>query len=83
MVDLVSIAVFGFAAVAGCCFVIALQRFRLAFNAYIDNINRLDGPYKVSIKDTSWPSTIGAMIALVVVTVLVSLSGAIYAAVGR
>ena len=70
--------VFAFAAVAAACFVIALQRFKLAFNGYIDNLNRLDGEYKVTIKNSCWPSTLSAMTALVVAALAVSIIGAVY-----
>jgi|SRR5579871_542170 len=73
----IAAAVFVFSAVASACFMIALIRFRLAFNAYIDNINKLDGPLKVSIQ-SKWPSTINAMIFLLLAGFVISLLGSIY-----
>jgi hypothetical protein len=77
---IVACGVFGFAAVAAACFIIALQRFRLAFNGYIDNLNRLDGDYKVTLKASCWPSTISAIMILVLAALGVSIVGGVYAA---
>jgi len=76
---LVSTGVFVFAAIAASCFTIALQRFRLAFNAYLDNLNKLDGKYKVTLKHSCLPSTLSAMVFLVIAAAAVSLAGAVYA----
>lgn len=46
----ISSTIFAFAAVASVCFVNVMQRFRMAFNSYIDNLNQMDGDMKVSIK---------------------------------
>lgn len=54
----VSCVVFAFAMVTSACFVNVMQRFRGAFNAYIDNLNVMDGDMKVSTKPTGLPSTI-------------------------
>ena len=75
----ISIGVFGFAAVASLCFIVTLRRFRLAFNEYLDNINRFDRSYKVSIKSSRWPSAITAMTFLIGTAFIVSLAGTIYA----
>jgi hypothetical protein len=54
-------AVFAFAAIASVCFVNVMQRFRMAFDSYINNLNRMDGDMKVSIKPSRLPSTIFAV----------------------
>lgn len=72
-------SVFLFSAIAAGCFIIALQRFQLAFSAYIDNLNRFDGDFKVTLKSSSWPSTISAMTGLVVTAFIISILGALYA----
>ncbi|MDC6668579.1 hypothetical protein OEZ84_28000, partial [Leclercia adecarboxylata] len=54
----ISCAIFAFAAVASVCFVNVMQRFRMAFNSYIDNLNQMDGEMKVSIRPSHLPSTI-------------------------
>src|SRR5437870_1650113 len=69
-------AVFIFAGAACVCFIIALQRFRLAFSAYIDNLNKMDGAMKVTIRDSQWPSTVAVMTWLVGVAGVMSFAGA-------
>jgi hypothetical protein len=54
---LVSCAVFAFSAIASVCFVNIMARFREAFNAYISNLNVMDGNMKVTIKPSPTPST--------------------------
>lgn len=76
----VSCAVFAFAAVAGIAFVNVMQRFRMAFNAYIQNLNALDGDLKVSIHKTGGPSTISTVQILLWTSVVVSLAGFAYVA---
>ncbi|MDE2182520.1 MAG: hypothetical protein KGJ78_05810 [Alphaproteobacteria bacterium] len=76
----ISCAVFAFAAVASICFVNVMQRFRMAFNSYIDNLNTMDGDMKVSIKPSCLPSTIVTVELLLWAAALVSLLGVFYAA---
>jgi hypothetical protein len=76
----VSCAVFAFAAVAGISFVNVMQRFRIAFNAYIENLNTLDGDLKVSIQKSGGPSTILTVQLLLWTSVAVSLAGLVYVA---
>ncbi len=47
-----------FAACLAVVFILVMHRFRLAFNAYIDNINEMDGDHKISLKHSKAPSTI-------------------------
>lgn len=56
--QLTSVAVFLFAAVVCLSAVLILRRFGLAFNGYIDNLNRLDGEYRVTIRGSRVPSTV-------------------------
>jgi len=46
----VSAVVLVFAALLSVIFVLVVERFRLAFNGYIDNINKMDGEMKVTLK---------------------------------
>ena len=46
----VSAVVLAFAALLSVIFALVVERFRLAFNGYIDNINKMDGAMNVSIK---------------------------------
>jgi hypothetical protein len=77
----ISAGVFLFTAFSGGCFIIALKRFSLAFSRYIDNINKMDGDMKVTLRDSAWPSTISVMMALIIVTIVISLGGVLYAVV--
>lgn len=45
----VSAVVTAFAAVLSVVFALVVERFRLAFNGYINNINKMDGRMKVTI----------------------------------
>lgn len=74
----ISGAVFLFAAVASLCFVIVMERFRVAFVAYIDNLNRMDGDMKVTIRSSCLPSTIKTVQFLLFLASLLSLAGLIY-----
>jgi hypothetical protein len=76
---LVAFTVFAFCAIASVCFVNVMQRFRLAFNGYINNLNKLDGDMKVSI-ESSLPSTIGTIQLLLWTAAVVSVGGSIYSA---
>jgi hypothetical protein len=76
----VSCGVFAFSAITSTCFVNVMQRFRSAFNAYIENLNKMDGEMKVSIKPSHLPSTIATVQFLLWVAFLISLAGAIYVA---
>jgi hypothetical protein len=77
---LVSATVFGFAMVASVCFVIVLERFRAAFSGYIDNLNKMDGAMKVSIRSSCLPSTIKTIQFLLWLAGVISLCGMGYVA---
>lgn len=73
--------VFAFALVASLCFINVMQRFRMAFNAYITNLNKMDKDMAVTTKPNSFPpSTISTVQIMLAAAALVSLAGAIYAA---
>jgi hypothetical protein len=76
----IACAVFAFAAIGSICFVNIMQRFRLAFNSYIDNLNQMDGDMKVSTKPSCFPSTIVTIQLLLWAAALVSVLGIFYAA---
>lgn len=71
----ISAALFLFAAVASLCFVIVMERFRAAFVGYIDNLNRMDGAMKVSIRSSCLPSTIKTVQFLLLLASILSLAG--------
>ena len=71
-------AVFLFAAVASLCFVIVMERFRAAFVGYIDNLNRMDGAMKVTIRPSCLPSTIKTVQFLLLLASILSFGGLVY-----
>jgi hypothetical protein len=78
---LVAAVVFVFSGAVSAASAVAVYKFRLAFNGYLDRINMFEGPLKVTIKDDrSWiPSTARAMAWLMYLAVAMSLGGAVYA----
>lgn len=77
----IACVVFAFALVASLCFVNVMQRFRVAFNAYITNLNKMDKDMAVTTKPTSFaPSTISTVQIMLASAALVSLAGVVYAA---
>ena len=74
----ISCAIFVFATIASVCFVNVMQRFRMAFNSYIDNLNKMDGDMKVSIKPSRLPSTIVTVQLLLWAAAVVSALGVLY-----
>jgi hypothetical protein len=75
----VACVVFAFCAVASVCFVNMMQRFRLAFNGYINNLNKMDGDMRVSTQSSYFPSTVTTIQLLLWIAAIVSVTGAIYA----
>lgn len=75
---LIACAVFAFAAIASVCFVIVMERFRAAFNAYIDNLNKMDGDLKVTIRSSRLPSTIKTVQLLLWAASIISVGGIVY-----
>lgn len=49
-----------------------MERFGAAFNGYIDNLNILDGNYKVSIKKARWRSSKKVIMFLLICAFLLS-----------
>lgn len=78
----IACGVFAFCAVASLCFMNVMQRFKMAFNGYINNLNKMDGPMRVSIKPSCYPSTIKTIQFLLFTAGVISLAGTIYAARG-
>jgi len=76
----VACAVFAFAGISSVCFVNVMQRFRSAFSAYIDNLNKMDGDMKVTIRPSRTPSTIRTVQFLLWAAAAISLLGIFYAA---
>jgi hypothetical protein len=74
----ISGAIFLFAAIVSLCFVIVMERFRAAFVGYIDNLNKLDGAMKVTIRPSCLPSTIKTVQFLLLLASLLSFGGLAY-----
>lgn len=70
--------VFAFAAVASVCFVNVMRRFRLAFNGYIGNLNKMDGDMRVTMQGATRYSTIRMIQFLLWSAAVVSLLGIVY-----
>lgn len=70
---------FVFSAVASLCFINVMERFSLAFTGYIDNLNKMDGPMKVTIRSSCLPSTVKTIQFLLLAAAATSIAGAIYA----
>ena len=67
-----------FAACLAVVFIFVMHRFRLAFNAYIDNINEMDGDYKVSLKHPKAPSTIALIQSSLIIACVLSIGSGVY-----
>jgi len=74
----ISAIVFGFAALCCVAFFLMMERFGAAFNGYIDNLNRLDGKYQVTIKQARWRSSKRVIMGLLVCAFVLSLSAFFY-----
>lgn len=68
---LVSTFVFSFTAILSVVFILMMHRFGLAFSAYINNLNLLDGEFSISIKHSSCPSSIKLVqLSLVIASII-------------
>jgi len=74
----ISSIVFLFAALCCTAFLLMMDRFGAAFNAYIDNLNILDGKYKVSIKKARWRSSKKVIMTLLLCALLLSSAAFVY-----
>jgi len=76
----IAATVFAFTAIASVCFVVIMSRFKAAFNGYIDNLNKMDGDMKVTIRSSWLPSTIKTIQFLLWVACIISVAGVAYVA---
>ncbi|PDS69872.1 hypothetical protein [Rhizobium phaseoli] len=74
----IAAGIFLFCVILSISFVHIMERFGNAFNGYLDNLNKLDGEYKVSLKPSRLPSTVKTIQLLLYVSALISLIGAAY-----
>lgn len=55
-----------------------MERFGAAFNGYLDNLNILDGDYKVTIKKARWRSSKKVIMFLLVCAFFLSVASFVY-----
>jgi hypothetical protein len=73
----IAATVFVFAAAAGLACINAMNRFRQAFNQYLDRINAFEGQHAVSVKNGRL-STNQGMVLLLALSVVLSVCGVAY-----
>ncbi|MEH6759465.1 MAG: hypothetical protein V7676_18485 [Parasphingorhabdus sp.] len=71
--ETISIFVLAFCGIVSIVGVIVIQRFGLAFSAYIDNLNELDGRFKITLRDSKCPSVLTAIKMLLWATLIMSI----------
>lgn len=76
----IAVIVFTFSAVCCLSFLLMMERFGAAFNAYIDNLNMLDGSLKITIKKARWRSSKRVVMMLLLCAFLLSVLAVGYAA---
>ena len=59
---------------------IVMSRFKAAFNGYIDNLNKMDGEIRVTIRSSWLPSAIKTIQFLLWVACIISVAGVAYRA---
>lgn len=72
----VAAGIFIFCVILSIAFVNIMGRFGRAFNGYLDNLNKFDGEYRVTLKPSGWLSTVKAIQLLLWVSAIVSIIGA-------
>ncbi len=76
---IIAAVIFSFCVILSIAFINIMGRFGRAFNGYLNNLNKLDGDYKVTLKPSRLPSTVKTIQLLLCVSAIVSLIGAVYA----
>lgn len=72
----VAAGIFIFCVILSIAFINIMGRFGRAFNGYLDNLNKFDGEYRVTLKPSGWPSTVKTIQLLLWVSAIVSIIGA-------
>ncbi|XNO42133.1 hypothetical protein ACL2DZ_08140 (plasmid) [Sinorhizobium meliloti] len=72
----VAAGIFIFCVILSIAFINIMGRFGRAFNSYLDNLNKFDGEYRVTLKPSNMPSTVKTIQLLLWVSAIVSLIGA-------
>lgn len=74
-----SVVVFIFSAICCLSFLLMTERFGAAFNAYINNLNKMDGELKITIQKARWRSSKRVIMFLLFCGFVLSIFAAIYA----
>ncbi|RWG16763.1 MAG: hypothetical protein EOQ55_20490 [Mesorhizobium sp.] len=72
----VAAVIFLFCVIMSIAFINIMGRFGRAFNGYLNNLNKLDGEFRVTLKPSSLPSTVKTIQLLLWVSAIVSIIGA-------
>lgn len=72
----VAAGIFIFCVILSVSFINIMGRFGRAFNGYLDNLNKFDGEYRVTLKPSGLPSTVKTIQLLLWVSAIVSIIGA-------
>ncbi|MBY3068283.1 hypothetical protein HFO74_33580 [Rhizobium laguerreae] len=72
----VAAGIFFFCVILSIAFINIMGRFGRAFNGYLDNLNKFDGEYRVTLKPSVLPSTVKTIQLLLWVSAIVSMIGA-------
>lgn len=73
-----SFLLFLFAGISSLAFANVMYRFKTAYSAYIDNLNEMDGKYRVTIRHLNTPSTAKTVIILMLIFGGMSFVAAVY-----
>lgn len=75
----VAAGIFFFCVILSIAFINIMGRFGKAFNGYLDNLNKLDGDYRVTLKPSGLPSTVKTIQLLLWVSAIASIIGSVHA----
>ncbi|MGR6467412.1 hypothetical protein [Rhizobium sp. PAMB 3182] len=73
---IIAAGIFIFCVILSLAFINIMDRFGRAFNGYLNNLNKLDGEYRVTLKPSRMPSTVKTIQLLLLASAVVSLVGA-------
>lgn len=71
----VAAGIFFFCVILSIAFINIMGRFGRAFNGYLNNLNKFDGEYRVTLKPSNLPSTVKTIQLLLGVSAIVSIIG--------
>lgn len=71
--ELIARVVFAFTAMLSFVFILIIHRFNMAFCAYIDNLNKMDGEFSVTLRSSKCPSSTSLIQVSLAIAALLSL----------